>query len=110
MKKTFIFLLLILITFGSCTKEEESIKGTMWSVTANDIYRVMSFDADSCTYTYYYANKAYISTYPYVLDYPVVNMQGESPYADLRGSITGNTMVVTNMSTHETVGIFIKNY
>ena len=110
MKKTFIFLLLILIAFGSCTKEEESIDGTMWSVTTNGIYRTISFDKTICTYTYWYSDMEITTTYPYTLDYPVVSMQGESPYADLRGSINGNTMVVTNMSTHETLGIFIKNY
>jgi len=101
---------LLPILFSSCKKDEESIKGTMWSVTTNGIYRIMEFDADSCTYTYYYANKAYTSKYPYILNYPVVNMQGDSFYADLRGSIDGSTMVVTNMSTHETLGVFIKNY
>ena len=110
MKKLILLIALLPILFSSCTKDEESIKGTMWSVTMNGNYRTIIFDADSCTYTFNYANRAYTSKYPYTLNYPVVNMQGDSFSADLRGSIDGNTMVVTNMSTHETLGVFIKNY
>lgn len=123
MKKLFLSLLFlsVLSFFSSCSKEEEvpTMDGTVWVHFDDDNYGdhsydfigTMAFDSSACTYTtsFFHLNLEYSTTYACTYNPPVVSMTSSGyGYADLRGTVTGDEMEVWNLSTGQSMGVFVK--
>jgi len=114
MKKLFALMLLctaISFCLLSCSNDDDSISGTTWKEIDGTATKTFRFDNSTCTYAISFTTSSVKATlaYNYTLSYPKVYLDAQTTgYADLEGTISGNSMVVVNTSKGTTVGTFTK--
>lgn len=114
MKKIFTLLfcaLLFGIVLSSCNKEDkhDALNGTTWVGYDDSVKQTFHFEDGRATYTLKSGAINWVLTYTYSVSDPFVYMTAEEDdAADLRGTISENSMVVINTSTVKQIAIVYK--
>lgn len=119
MKKILLLLLLIFpIVLSTCSDDDDDEKGlnslqnTVWVDTVDGVNITLTFKStDRCSLDFYSEEEGITLTYTYSysLNYPnIIMIPDKDGNAELKGTITDNTIKLINTTSDEVVGFFIK--
>lgn len=117
MKKILLLLVAVAtLSFVGCSDDDEKtsnpLSGTTWERTEDGILGSLSFSDTQCKFTLKIASSSsnYATTiYDYTYNDPKVTLYPlDDELAILEGEISGSAMTVTNTSSGENIGIYIK--